>query len=334
MNFVFITDKAEAYTAFERDNVLKTWGVERSDTRTVTSLEEVGVASLFGGAPVSILKLDLESQVQELGEKLKSATPADAERFSNPGLVIVTNVARTYSKTVEKFVKELGGEVMLSKSSNAKETPIEKILDGLKITREAKNFLRDYAGDDYSSLLGVVKTLGELSPKQQAQVTVDALLVHIPTPPGGVPPWEIEKPLMAGDVGKTIELYRRFIQTSNLLVILSVVKNKVRLMLRVAALLEENPKLTPAAIAASLSPAEASSSAPKDRKDRVKKSTVANNYPLKLAVDSAKRVGYDRALAMMEILNSTEQKIKSGTAGDLHVRMESTLIQLALLAKR
>lgn len=313
MRIVFVADESLAYTTFERDRVLAEWKTERSETRIITKLDEAGVASLFGDAPVSVLTFDTKEEIKEAAERLKAADKGELTRYSTPGLIMLTNVSRVSTKTIEKLVDSLGGEVILSKASGSKESPARKLVDELMLSREAKEFLKDYAGDDYGSILGLVKTLGALSAKQQQSVSIDDLLVRMPSPPGAIPPWEIEPAVLSGNVTKAITLYRRVSQTSHLLVVLAILKNKFKLVFKVASLLANKPSTQLAEIATSLS--------------------APNNYPLRLSYDTAKRLGLPRATRILELMVETERRVKGGSSGNPHIHMESMLVQVAAIAK-
>ncbi len=314
-NLVVIADKSEAYVHFERDRVLENWNIDYSGTRAIQKISEAGVASLFGDAPVSILSLDDKESVKNTAEKLKSASASELERWTTPGLIILTSVDRTSTKTLEKLVGDNGGEVILSKeSSKAKVSPTEKLVDGLSIPREVKTFLKEYAGDDYSSILALIKTLGALSPKQQQGITIEDLLVRMPQAPGAIPPWEIEPAIMRGDVTKAITLYRRVSQTSHLLVVLALLKNKFKLVFKVATLVEDNPRMTLDQLSKTLG--------------------VPNNYPLKLAYESAKKIGPRAATQLIELAAETEKKVKGGSSGNPHIMMEAMITRVAVLVRR
>lgn len=313
MRLAFIADESPAYTAFERDRVLKEWEVERADTRTISKVDEAGIASLFGDAPTSILAFDTKEDVKAAVEKLKAASDSDIKRYVAPGFIMLTNVSRVSTKSMEKLVTELGGEVILSKASGSKESPTAKLVDDLSIGREVKTFLKDYAGDDYGSILGLIKTVGALNAKQQQAITIDDLLVRIPTAPGAIPPWEIEPALLKGNVTRVIELYRRVAQTSHLLIVLAVLKNKFKLVFKIASLLAVSPNLQLPVIAKTLG--------------------VPNNYPLRLAYDTARKIGLVSATRILELMVETEKNVKGGSSGSPHIHMESMLIQMTALAK-
>lgn len=61
----------------------------------------------------------------------------------------------------------------------------------------------------------------------QPKVSVEDIALRMPLPPGSIPPWEIEKPLMDGDVTEAITTWRRISQNSHpLLLLASLMKKK------------------------------------------------------------------------------------------------------------
>lgn len=312
---VLIADKQEAYVNFERDRVIKEWGAEREDTRGITNIDEAGLSSLFGPAPISVLELEDKESVRSTVEKFKNAKEADIKRWASPGLIMLTSVDRTSTKTLEKLIQQAGGDIILSKeNSKDKTAPAARLVDELSLSREVKSFLKDFAGDDYSSILSLMKTLGDLSPKQQQGITIDDIQVRLPQAPGAVPPWEIEPAILSGDVSKAISLYRRVSKTSNLLIVLAVLKNKFNLIFKIASVMSLNPGMNMAQVAEALK--------------------VPNNYPFRLAFDSAKRWGLKTATQVNELLVATEAKVKGGSAGNPHVMMESMILRVSTMVRK
>lgn len=315
VNIALVADKSEAYVAFERDRILERWGFQWSDARHITQISEAGVASLFGDPPVSILSLEDKEQVRVTAEKLKTSSDDEKKRWAKPGLIILTSVDRTSTKTLEKLVGEAGGQVVLAKeSSKDKTSPAERLINELSLSREAREFLKDFAGDNFTSILSLLKNLGGLKPEQQTRITVEDLIVRLPQAPGSIPPWEIEPAILRGDTTKAIELYRRVAKTSHFLIVLAILKNKFHLVFRVAALLDEQPRASLEQIATMLK--------------------VPNNYPLKLATETAKRFKTPKALQCLEIIAVTEGKVKGGSSGDPHVAMETMIARLSVGSKR
>lgn len=345
MRIVFIADgadrngkkagSAEAFVNFERDRVLSKWKVDRSETQIVKSLSEVGISSLFGDAQLSIISPETDEAMKTLGEKLKEASEKDLQRFGNPGLIILCTTSRTYTKTVEKVVKDAGGEVIISKPVGQKDSTFDELLSGLQVSTGVKRFLKEYAGTDYNSLLGILALLEKMPARQQQMITVDDLLIRLPTPPGGVPPWEIEKPLFAGNVEETTKLYRRFIAASGVrLVMLSILKKKIHLIYRCSILLESNPRLDQASLFAEINPPKAKDTDSKERKSMISELSTPAGYGFKLAMDSAKRIQSQKASALMNEILSLESKIKSGASGDHDVHFEASLARMVAVLRR
>ncbi len=314
-NIVIIADKSEAYVNFERDRVIKDWGAQWADTRSIQNITEAGEVSLFGDASISILELSEKEAVKVAAENLKGANQSELTRWSTPGLIMLTTVDRNSTKGLEKAVADKGGIVILAKESSKDKTPpAQRLVDELNLSRDVKTFLKDFAGDDYSSILSLVKTLSELSPRQQQGITIDDLLVRLPQAPGAIPPWELEPAILKGDITRAIELYRRLAKTSHLLVVLAILKNKFNLVFKVASVLEANPGMNLAQLASTLG--------------------VPNNYPLRLAHDSAKRMGQKSAANIIELMAETEKKVKGGAAGNPHVTMETMIVRVSAMARR
>lgn len=328
MRIALIVDKHEAYIAFERDRLLSEWGIDRDQVSSITSVNQAGHATLFGAAPLSVLSLNDKDEIQSALAILKDATPETLKRLSTPGLIMHSNANRNTTRSLEKTVSDLGGVVLESKGSSKNDTPTSKIIDTLFIAPAAKKFLKEYIGDDYTSVLGLVRTVGKLSPKHQAAIGIEDLLVRLPQPPGAVPPWGIEPAILSGDVNKAIELYRRVSKTSHLLVVLSILKNKFYLVYKVAAILDSNPNATTASVSKALSP-EVPSNASKDVRDRLMKASVQDNYALKLALGTAKKIGLAKATGILELIASTEAKVKGGSSGDPHIFMERMIVSIA-----
>lgn len=312
VNLAFVVDGSEAYVKFERDRILKEWGIQWDETRTITKIDEAGSASLFGDPPVSILTIETKEEIRPIVERLKEASKSDLSKWTNPGILLLTSVARTSTKTLEKLISDLGGQVSLSKSA-PKESPSAKLVEELSVPRDVKNFLKDYAGDDYSSILSLISSLSSLTPRQQQGISIEDLLVRMPQQPGAIPPWEIEPAIMNGNLTKAIETYRRVSKTSHLLVVMAILKKKFDLCFKVASILQNNPSASKEKIASDLG--------------------VKNDYPLQLSISLAKRIGFAKSLQIVEIAAETEAKVKGGSSGSSEVLMEVMIARITHLAK-
>lgn len=307
-----IIDKSPSYLSYQVGEVLKSWGMEKESPDRVSSLSAVGVESLFDGVPCALMEItDLESwkKLSAAAEKLYADSPDDFIAKVEHGLIITTTVSRASTKKLEALVSTMSGDVITAKANAKDNTNVTgKLLRNLSIPRQVENFLVEFAAEDYDSILSVVASISTLPPQHQKRLTVDDVIIRLPSSPGSTPPWEIEKPLMKGDVPGTIEMYRRITNRSHGLVVLSIIKNKFTLSWRVAALLAVDSKMTSAAIAAALD--------------------VPNNYPLKLAIGTATRCGVETLTNVLTTVLAAESDVKGGSSAASGAVMENMLVKV------
>lgn len=313
MKLALVIDKAITYVEYERDKVLKSWDVTSYEREK--NLSNVGEATIFGPADTSVLHLtDINSVKKTVDDLQRIIDNDEAEKKFSSGLVITTIVARNSTKKLEKLVSDLGGKVIVAKENSKDKTNVsEKILNDLNLQYDVRKFLVDYSADDYDSIINVVRNISSIPFDKQRFVSIEDVVMRMPQPPGSIPPWEIEKPIMAGDANKTIELFRRINYHSHYLVVLSVLKNKFLTSWRISGLLATgNYSLASAAEALG----------------------VANNYPFKLAYNTAKSLGVETLTFCVKILADTEMKVKGGSSADSIIHMELALVQIANKLRR
>jgi hypothetical protein len=309
MKLALILDKSSAFRDFQRASILKQWQSD-TDVQRVNSLDEVGQETIFGNPPTAVMELDDISTIKKLVKDLESSSKNELNHKLRYGLVLVSGANRNSTKKLEQIVNHLGGRVILAKeSSKDKSSVTTKLLSNLSLGRSEKRFLEDYVAEDYDSLLSLLRSLETLTPKQQSMITVADLMIRLPQPPGSIPPWEIEKPLMQGDVPETISVYRRIILHSHPLVVLSVLRNKIQLMWRIAALEHFHGITDRAQLSAVLS--------------------VSNSYALKLAQNMSRQLGLSICQKLTELIAQAETDLKGGSQADDSVTMELLLVQIA-----
>lgn len=309
MKLVLILDKSSAFRDFQRASILKQWQSD-TDVQRVNSLDEVGQETIFGNPPTAVMELDDISTVKKLVKDLESySSTKELNHKLRYGLVLVSGANRNSTKKLEQIVNHLGGRVILAKESSKDESSVTtKLLTNLSLGRDEKRFLEDYVAEDYDSLLSLLRSLETLTPKQQSMITVSDLMIRLPQPPGSIPPWEIEKPLMQGDVPETISVYRRIILHSHPLVVLSVLRNKIQLMWRIAALEHFHGITDRAQLSAVLS--------------------VSNSYALKLAQNMSRQLGLAVCQKLTELIAQAETDLKGGSQADNSVTMELLLVKI------
>lgn len=308
MKIALIVDKSQPYLDFQRDRIFTQWNVDDFDH--VKSFSEVGEATIFGEPPASAIFLNDINSVKKIYEDLAQAEKSNIlESRLSQGLIMTTTVARVSTKKLESFIKDNGGIVVFAKENSKDKTNVtDKLLNETSLNREVKKFLSEYIGDDYETLVSLLRNISVLSPKQQNKLEVEDMFIRLPQSPGSVAPWEIEKPLMSGDANSTIELYRRISQHSHYLVVLSILKNKIQLSWRIASLLSIDSRMSLADSASALG--------------------VANNYPFKLATENAKKLGLNKLEYCLSVIADTEADVKGGSSADGNVIMEITLMKI------
>lgn len=314
-NLALIIDKSEAFISFQKDQILADWKSDPAATKHIERLNQAGGGTLFGGGITSLLLVEDAEAVKQLVTDLEAEEQAGsiASRVSS-GLLITSSVARTSTKKLEALVAKLDGQVVITAvPKGEKGTVAEKLVEGLNLNRDTKSFLLAYVGDDYEAVIPLVKTIGSLAPEQQCKITEEDLFLRMPQPPGSRPPWEVEKPLMRGDIGGTIDVYRRVAEHSHFLVVMKLLNNKFQSSYRVSALLTANPRMNDEALA------EASG---------------VTSKTLWLHKNNHKSLGLAKLQTAVELLVKTEAQVKGGSRADGKVLVELLLVRLAILFKR
>lgn len=310
MKLALIIDKSEAFISFHKSQLFEEWRLEAKDFKHGSRIGDIGGTNLFGENAANLIRLDTKEDVQSFTKDLEKKTSIDD--LIGLGLIITTTVPRQSTKKIEKLVKDFGGQVLISKGEK-NETPVEAIVSQINLNKSAKNFLLSYAGDDYELVIPIVRTLSKLSSKQQGMVSEQDIFTRLPQPPGSLPPWEVDKALSRGNLSKTIENFRRVSEHSSFLVVLAVLNNKFRLMYKISALLASDPRMSAEKLSQILG--------------------VPNNYPLKLAIQGAKKYKMRKLQSVVEILTETEKNCKGGLNADHMVMVETSLVKIDAILK-
>lgn len=305
-----IIDKSQSYLDFQKSEVLKEWS-DIEEVQYVTDISSVGQLSLFGDTPASVIQLkDIDAVKKTLAALEQEEKNNTLAKKTQSGIILLTTVARVSTKKLEALIERNNGQVVLAKTSAKDKTNVSsKLLSELNLKTDVRNFLIEYAGDDYDNIISAAKALSTLSKTAQNKITIEDMYLRMPQSPGSVPPWEIERPLMAGNVEETIKSYRRITQNAHLLVILSILKNKITLSYRIAAVMSNNPSYSADNVAKALN--------------------VANNYPFKLSSQVAQKHGLKKMEWILMELLETEAKVKGGSSTDDNVTMELSLAKIA-----
>lgn len=312
-----VIDKSQSYLDFQKSETLNSWGTTVDEVQYVDNLGKVGEISLFGDPPPSVMVITEIDQIKSLVTSIEKAEEEGTFKSRlTSGLIILTTVARVSTKKLEAAIIRNSGNIIFAKANSKDKSNIaEKLMTDLYVRPDVKKFIVEYAGDDYESIIAVVKNLSTLPRKAQQMVSIEDMYIRMPQAPGSVPPWDIEKPLMSGNVEETIKIFRRIIKHSHYLVVLSILKNKIELAYKIGAVMSADSTMTLDKTAKSLG--------------------LANNYPFKLAYEIFKKFGIENIQwSLMELLD-TESKVKGGSSADGSIIMELSLAKISIkLAKQ
>lgn len=308
---VLIVEKSPVYVDFLKSSFLESWGVNIGEVQNIDKIEEAAGITLFGDSVPSILTVSNPTQVKELVRDLEKAIKnKEINTYIESGLIICAMVNRTSTKKLEEIIKSVNGVIEVIEKN---ETIGKKLLDSVTLTTEVRQFLSDYVGDNFESLIPLVKTLRKSPPNIQKKATIESVYLRLPKLPGSVPPWEVENALFRQDANEVIEVFRRIDRNSSFLVVLSMLKNKFMIAYRIAALINENPAINDTQITKILK--------------------MPNNYYYKKIKEISVKYGLEKLTKIIQLLVDTEANVKGGISLPGNKQMEVSLIKLNQLLK-
>lgn len=235
---MFIMSDSEAYLRDEVLRISKDWNFTISNVKTVEEWDPTlarGAVSLFGD--ISMVHLDLSDKnklkkfVDLISDK-KNKSQFENENWFGHGLII-TSIHAQGTKKIENLVTKTGGKVV--KKAKPEEMK-KKLLARIHISKDLKDFLNNYAGEDYQILISIVNQLENMDKKEQLSMTIDDLIVRLPSKPGAVLPWEFINYMLEGNANEAISLYQRSMEGSHVLVTMQLARKKLQMLYRLKLL--------------------------------------------------------------------------------------------------
>lgn len=308
MKIALIIDKSRVYIDLQKELIMAEWELETKDTKRMSSLLEAGTPTLFGESPAGIIHLEDIEQVKRFVDDMTAKVKSGKmEASAGRGLIVYTSVPRNSTRKLEKLFTDLDGKVVISKvDSKSTMSAGARLIADMGFSREVREYMLNYVGQDYETLIPIVRSFSDLSKTEQRQISLAEIYIRLPQAPGSVPPWEIEQHLLEGRTTEMIRVFRRVHQNSDLLVVLAILRNKFQLAYRAGMLAQSG--IAQSRIAEILD--------------------VKDGYPLKLAIQNAKNFGTVKLQAAVELLAHLETSVKGGSATDSAVEMEVKLIEL------
>lgn len=312
MKFKLICHPSGALLDFKKIDTLKEWGFQDREIKKVHKVAEAGASVLFGTPPVSIITIENLKHLKEVVEELEKNTNSNKKIKADNGLIILTDAAANSTKKLTTLVEKLGGEVdNTTKSTSTKND--NAIISELKLSKEVETFLIEYAGQEAGNLVTVLKVLSDIPQAQRRRVGVDDVLVRLPLPAGSLPPWDLEKPLFAKDVNKSIITYRRIAGKTGPLLALWNLNDKFQKMYKAAFLLKNQAGI-------------------KDE-EIIKILKISNPNVYKYGIKpQVSKLGVDKLEKIVKIIIKLDSDIKSG-ATKSDVRFEIGLVEIIEVIK-
>lgn len=233
---MFIMSDSEAYLRDEVIRNYKKWGFKSSNVKSVEVWNPAmtrGSMSLFGDPVMIHLDLSDKNKLKKFVEMIddKKGKYFDGNWFGQ-GMIITSTHAQG-TKKIENLVNKADGVVVKKSKPNEM---LKLLLNRVHLSKESKDFLKMYAGEDYQILFSVINQIEKMPKKEQELVSPEDLIIKLPTKPGAVPPWEFINPLLEGNAKEAIELYERCVEGSHVLVTMSLARSNLQLIYRLKML--------------------------------------------------------------------------------------------------
>lgn len=233
----FIMSDSEAFLRDEVLRISQEWGFNKSSIKTIEEWNPAlvrGATSLFGDVSMIHLDLNDKNKLKKFADLISDKKTKDmfSENWSGPGLII-TSTHAVGTKKIETLVTSSGGKVQ----KKGKPAEMKKLLfKRVQLSKDAKDFLDAYSGEDYQILIGVINEIEKLDEDTQKNMKIEDLVVRLPGKPGALPPWEFINPMLEGNASKAIDLYKRSVEGSHVLVTMKLARTKLQLLYRIKIL--------------------------------------------------------------------------------------------------
>lgn len=292
MKLFLIIDKHEAYRDYKIDKTLEEWGTSRKNLKTIDTIKTTSGMDLFGDTPVSIITFynNLDG-LKKMIETITKMSKQELEESFPEGLIISTDAQRNSTKKLEKFVEEIGGTLSLMTPDKDSDKMSLRFVNELNLTKPVKELLLSYVGDDYETLIPLVKTLSKIPKNKHKNITEEDILVRLPQAKGKIKPWDVMNKMDRNDLSGAIESARRVFQHSYYLVLLTMMKNQYQGMYRIGILSQQGCN-----------------------DNEIKEITGVNNVGV--LKNKASKIPLAKLQRIVNIVSDTETKVKGGSSVD------------------
>ena len=224
MKLLLVVEPSAEYRDYVIRSTLEDWGC--NDVQEIDSLDTSAKPDLFGETPVALLKFEKDlKNFKKAQQQFQKWGGEDVEKKYPSGLIICTDAGRVSTKQIEKKVKDFGG--ILSLHPSGKEMSLnERLLSEINVSRAVKDCMLQYVGEDFESLIPLVKSISKISKQNQRKITEADILVRLSQDKGAVKPWAIHNSIKSGNVSEALEVTRRICQHQHPLVLVAILRNQ------------------------------------------------------------------------------------------------------------
>ena len=149
------------------------------------------------------------------------------------GLIISTKAPLNSLRKSLKEAERLGARIV--KPAGGKSRP-KRELEATGLSKQHVAIVTEYAGDDITTIIGLLDYLGTLSQEEIRALTLQEVYGHLPETPGTRAPWDIMDAIVERDIPKTMSIVNR--AGGGVAFPLAVLKTKMEDMLHVCAYIQ------------------------------------------------------------------------------------------------
>ena len=311
---ILVVDKSVALMEFEVSQILSEYGI--TETSRHADFATVGTGGLFGVSGIPAITVSDEESLKNLVSAMETSVKTGSlkNRLSNGLIIGVGGVDGRKLRKIKNLVKK-APEHRIVELVAPKNTSVAKVLVDkyTNLSKQTASFLVDYAGDDYETIIPVIRSLQKTPAKIQAKQTPLDMYIRLPRSEGSVPPWDIEPFVFKGDVSGAISTFRRIESNTGVMLVVVILAKKIEKLLKLKGLTTASKRYSDAEIL---------------------KSLEVSKGQLYFLRKTAQKLSLTQLLEMSQIWAELEAGIKTGRVTRQVDGTELALIKLCQIARK
>lgn len=272
-HLILIADPNDKYRDYlERKWVNTLRKTSNTQLRQATEVRDTTSTNLLGIKYTYIVKCHTKEETTAAIDTLRNI---EGEPWA--GLIISTKAPLNSIRKPLKDAERLGARVV--KPTGGKNRA-KRELEAMGLSKQHVAIIAEYAGDDITSIIGLLDYLDTLSQEEISALTLQEVYGHLPETPGTRAPWDIMDAIVARDIPKTMSIVNR--AGGGATFPLAVLKTKMEDMLHVSAYVQGGGTSS---------------------MDDLSTFMNGNLWLLQNTAQLARTAGFERTLAMSELLS-------------------------------